>query len=288
MIRELQRFHKFVNTHPIGSKDPAGAWFRFLRWQLGSRILNAPGLMPWLDESCLLMERGMTGATGNWYCGLHEFAEMALVLHYFSGGKGLFVDVGANIGSYTVLAAKVCGAQTLAIEPVPSTYHRLERNIAINRIAGLVEAHCLAAGGRSGEILFSSDRDTMNQVVDESYTGPRIAVPVRPLDELLNGRHSGLWKVDVEGFERQVLDGAVQSLNDDALEIVLLEGDDDSIRTTMEGAGFSMRRYDPFTRSFSRPSAVDSGGNHIWVRESARLCKRLVDAPKRLIHGVEF
>ena len=288
MIRELTRFHHFVASHPIGGKNPVLAWKKWLRWQFGSVILGAPVVMPWLERSCLVVERGMTGATGNLYCGLHEFADMALVLHYFAGGQGLFVDVGANIGSYTILAAKVCGVPTVAIEPVPSTFERLERNIAANRISGLVQAHCSAAGSQSGQIRFSSDRDTMNQVVDDGYSGPSIAVPVTPLDELLNGRHPGLWKVDVEGFERQVLDGAALSLNDEALEIVLLEGDDASIRATMEGAGFAMCRYDPFSRNFSRPSARDVGGNHVWVRESEKLCKKLRDAPKRTIHGVEF
>ena len=288
MIEDLRRFHGFVSQHPVGARDQMGAWTRWLRWQLGSRLLGAPVVMPWLDDSCLIVERGMTGATGNLYCGLHEFADMALVLHYFGGGQGMFVDVGANIGSYTILAAKVCGAATLAVEPVPSTFQRLERNIAANRISDRVEARCCAAGLSSGEIRFSTDRDTTNQVVDESYTGSSIAVPVTSLDELLAGRSSGLWKIDVEGFEREVLDGALRALNDDALEIVLLEGDDESIRETMATAGFSTRRYDPFARRFSLPTAGDSGGNHVWVRESEDLCQRLRDAPKRAIHGVEF
>ena len=244
--------------------------------------------MPWLDGSCLVVERGMTGATGNLYCGLHEFADMALVLHYFSDGPGSFVDVGANIGSYSILAAKVCGAPTLAIEPVPSTFERLARNIAANRISDIVDARCMAAGSHSGEILFSSDRDTMNQVVDRSYEGDSVSVPLKTLDELLEGRRTKFWKVDVEGFERQVLDGAKKSLMDDALEIVLLEGDDDSIQATMEEAGFAMRSYDPFTREFSMPSIDGSDGNHVWIRETEGLLCRLKNTPLRTVHGVEF
>jgi hypothetical protein len=47
---------------------------------------------------------GMTGATGNLYVGLHEFEEMAFLLHFLRPGD-LFADVGANVGSYTILAA---------------------------------------------------------------------------------------------------------------------------------------------------------------------------------------
>ena len=146
MISELHRIHRFIRTHPLGARNKGKTWIRCLRWQLGSRLLNAPVVMPWLDKSCLVVERGMTGATGNLYCGLHEFADMALVLHYFSNASGSFVDVGANIGSYTILASKVCGASTIAIEPLPSTFERLKRNLAANGIGGSVEAHCSAAG----------------------------------------------------------------------------------------------------------------------------------------------
>lgn len=288
MIEELKRFHGFVRQHPIGSLDSRGAWTRWLRWQLGSRLLGAPIVMPWLDESCLIVERGMTGATGNLYCGLHEFADMALVLHYFGGGPGMFVDVGANIGSYTVLAAKVCGAPSIAIEPVPSTFERLVRNLSANGISGIVEAYRGAAGAVAGDIRFSCDQDTTNQVVDSSYLGKTINVPVKTLDELLGNRPTNFWKIDVEGFERQVLDGALQSLRSESLEIVLLEGDDKSIQNTMTAVGFRLKRYDPFVREFCPVEITDSGGNHVWVRESPALSKRLKAAPKRVLHGVEF
>ena len=57
----------------------------------------------------------MTGATGNIYAGLHEFVDMAFCLHLLRSGD-LFVDVGANIGSYTVLASKVAGANSVTLE----------------------------------------------------------------------------------------------------------------------------------------------------------------------------
>ena len=45
----------------------------------------------------------MHGVTGNVYCGLHDFAEMSFMLHLLRAGD-LFADIGANVGSYTVLA----------------------------------------------------------------------------------------------------------------------------------------------------------------------------------------
>lgn len=57
----------------------------------------------------------MTGATGNIYVGLHEFEDMAFLLHVLRR-TDLFVDVGANIGSYTILAGGAAGAKLLLNE----------------------------------------------------------------------------------------------------------------------------------------------------------------------------
>ena len=73
--------------------------------------------------------------TGNIYCGLVEFADMAFVLHVLRAGD-LFVDIGANAGAYTLLASSVAGAKTTCFEPAPATYARLlVINPAIKNIA---------------------------------------------------------------------------------------------------------------------------------------------------------
>jgi Met-10+ like-protein len=87
----------------------------------------------------------MHGATGNIYCGLHEFAEMAFTLHLLRPGD-LFADIGANVGSYTVLAAGVCGARVVAVEPGPAAGAALAKNIALNRLGDRVSVAAVALG----------------------------------------------------------------------------------------------------------------------------------------------
>ena len=82
----------------------------------------------------------MTGATGNIYTGLHEFQEMSFLLHMLRHDD-LFVDVGANIGSYTVLASAVIGAKSISIEPIPNAFRNLMQNIILNDIKVRVTAH---------------------------------------------------------------------------------------------------------------------------------------------------
>ena len=73
----------------------------------------------------------MTGATGNWYCGLHEHDDMGFALHFLRATDCLF-DIGANVGSYTVLAAGGAGARVVAVEPIPSTFRALRANVRLN------------------------------------------------------------------------------------------------------------------------------------------------------------
>ena len=114
---------------------------------------------PWIEGSKLIVRNGMAGATGNIYCGLHEFADMAFLLHFLRTGD-LFVDVGANIGSYTVLATAVCGAQTIAAEPDPGTSHSLKRNVQANGIEQRVTLVEAALGSARGTARFSIGNDT--------------------------------------------------------------------------------------------------------------------------------
>ncbi len=87
MITSLGRTHRFFRGRAIGGRQPAACCGRWLRWQIGSPLLPYPVEVAWVEKSRLVMERGMTGATGNFYCGLHEFPDMALLLHYMVGPK---------------------------------------------------------------------------------------------------------------------------------------------------------------------------------------------------------
>ncbi len=100
---------KFLLNHPLNHVQPMRALWRYLSWQVGSRLVPGPVLVPFIEDIALLAEPGMTGATGNIYCGLHEFEDMAFVLHAIQPGD-LFVDVGANVGTYGLLACAGGGA----------------------------------------------------------------------------------------------------------------------------------------------------------------------------------
>jgi hypothetical protein len=63
----------------------------------------------WIDGAKFFVRRGETGLTGNVYAGLHEFADMGYLLHVLRA-QDTFIDGGANVGAYTILACVARGA----------------------------------------------------------------------------------------------------------------------------------------------------------------------------------
>jgi FkbM family methyltransferase len=126
---------------------------------------------------------------------------------------GVFVDVGANVGTYAMVLARHVGAggRVIAVEPHPVTHARLAFNNAASgyRQVKLVAA---AAGPSDGELMIETDGDNLgaSHIVTSEISGKAIKVPSlrlrRILDEAGVSRVDAL-KIDVEGFEDRVLTG---------------------------------------------------------------------------------
>ena len=201
---------RFVLGHPIAGRRKLASLLRILWWQTMSRI-RKDSIIQFGQGSKLLVSRGMTGATGNVYAGLHEFREMAFFLHACRS-TDLFLDVGANIGSYSILMGREVGCKLMSFEPVPSTFKRLEVNLQLNGLSAKSAVN-MGVGGQLGELRFSSDLDTVNHVLPAQST-KGVVVPVTTLDEVVKSAPQILIKIDVEGYEMEVIRGARQTLKD--------------------------------------------------------------------------
>ena len=291
----LGRIWRFLGTHPLTRARRWRALVRVLRYQLAWRWYGAPLRVPFVDRMVLCVRHGMTGATGNVYCGLHEFEHMAFCLHVLRADD-VFLDIGANVGSYTVLAA-AAGARVLALEPVPSTHAALCANIAANTLESHVEAPRVGVAASPGRLRFSSAHDTVNRVLRaDEPAHDAIEVEVSTVDALLHGRVPLALKLDVEGYEGAVLDGAVRTLAEVGLLAIVVEMNDtrmgadgqahSAVDARLHTAGFVRQRYEPFARALSADlGPPPAGGNAIYVRDAARVVERLRAAPVYWIHG---
>lgn len=127
------RFLSSVLQHPLNLHQKPQAILRWLRWQVGSRIVPGAVVMNFVNQSKLVIQPSMRGATENIYTGLYDFEDMSFVLHLLQPDDW-FVDIGANVGAYTVLASAGRKAHSIAIEPNPKAYSHLMQNIHINNI----------------------------------------------------------------------------------------------------------------------------------------------------------
>lgn len=267
---------------------------RFLRWQVSCRLLAVPHIMPFVDQTVLVMEKGMTGATGNWYSGLHEGPDMAFALHFLRADD-LFVDVGANVGSYTILASGAVGARSISFEPIKQTFAKMQRNVAVNRLERLADCHNIGLGGENGVLYFTVQNDTTNHVATESEksNGDVTEVLVRRLDDVLNDEVPSLIKIDVEGWEAQVLAGMSKTLTRSKLKAIIAETNAASLRyeessecsvfRIMAENGFSPYSYDPFER---RLVPGETPNNTIFLRDIEEVKQRLSSAKKfNLVNG---
>lgn len=73
-------FHtlQFIANHPLNQGHRSAALFRFLKWQVRARLKSGPIVVPWVENTRMLVRRGDMGFTQNIYCGLHDFPEMVL------------------------------------------------------------------------------------------------------------------------------------------------------------------------------------------------------------------
>lgn len=148
---------------------------------------------------------------------------------------GTIVDVGANIGVYTLEAASVVGTagRVVAIEPAPFHARSLRQNIELNALENVSVVET-AVGRESGEATLSRSNDDNLGMFSLGGAGGVEAhtVPVKTIDELLEERgiHSvDLIKMDIEGSEYDALIGAEKSLRT-ARPAVLIELNEVALR----------------------------------------------------------
>jgi len=283
-----------ILNHPLNKKRKITAFVSVVKWLINTRINPYPIISPFAEKSKMIMLKGQPGATGNLFCGLLEFEDMAFVLHFLRN-TDTFVDIGANIGSYTLLGASEAGAKTISIEPIPGTFKLLEMNIAINKIQERVTTFNIGLGAEKGEIKFTNSQTMANHVA-ASEEKDTIKIPVDKFDDIIRLNTSTLLKIDVEGFETAVLNGMPNALSDDNLKAIIIElnglgkrygYDDHAIHEKLSSHGFHPFQYAPFERKLT---SLKQYGKHntIYIRDTGFVENRLTSARKFNIHGKEF
>jgi FkbM family methyltransferase len=281
VIHDLQSVLLFIYKHPLSKKHRVRGFTSFLRWQISQFLSPRLVVKAWVSGLKIVVKKGMTGITGSIYVGLHEFEDMGFVLHYLDE-KSYFLDIGANVGCYSLLAASK-GADVLSFEPDKDSVSALNVNKCINNFDNITVIN-KAVGNECGEVKFTEQLDTVNYVLDSSSSGG-IIVSMVNVDSIVLDERPIVMKIDVEGYEANVLDGAEKHLKNN-VTVVIVETNNSNLSygssnsdifTKLKRLGFQPFTYDPFSRILSEvgPERI---GNTIFLKDPVSASKRLLKA----------
>ncbi len=231
----------------------------------GAPLADAPGVCMWLEPG-----DEIHGSIA--YTGLYEAALSRRILRQARAG-GLLVDVGANYGYFSLLwAAARPSNRVIAFEASPRNVPALRRNVEENEFAEQIRVEACAAGRESGELIF--DPGPVEQTgwggVASSSGAHTVSIPARRLDEVLAAEaRIEVLKIDVEGAEPWVLEGAERLLREARVRQVYFEANKprlaalglktDASEKMLRAAGYVVTPIDDPGADVVEFSAVPSG-----------------------------
>jgi FkbM family methyltransferase len=213
--------HKALFSRGMGSAEPETS-----SEPIGSATQGENAITPISDPFDLVR-----GRHGHFLVNRHDMYMGQALLQYgeccesevqslnalIDASKGTVLEVGTNIGTHTIPLAKRLAKEQrnmIVFEPQPFIFQNLCANLALNVIQN-VRAWPFAVGARMDEVFFdkqdyvaTSNSNAGGVSMHEDFTGGQIGVPCIRLDDFIEGESIGVMKIDVEGFEVQVLIGA--------------------------------------------------------------------------------
>ncbi len=200
------------------------ALLRNVHWRFG---INDPLRTVLLDEGVRMRVDLRTGmGTSIYVYKCWEYPVTELLKSVLRPGMS-FLDVGANIGYYSIVAAARC-ARVYAFEPVPKLFEALQRNVDLNPDFKILPQQ-VALTRYTGPTAFFVVDDPANQGLSSLNELPEavaITIQAQTLDDFVREQklqHVDLMKVDVEGAEEQVFQGGTDVLGSDAAPDIIFE-----------------------------------------------------------------
>lgn len=196
-------------------------------------------MMNWLApkqgvETCDVFGSRMKLDLSDWiqrniYLGSYEQQQTSQIISYLRPGM-TFVDVGANIGYYTAMAASKVGpaGRVIAYEPNPYAFDRLSEWTHANQLANVTPI-CAALAATAGTLVthfYEGDNHTASLVPEVPAGAPETTVEVRSLDaeaERLSIQQIDVMKIDVDGYEWQVFSGCQSLFREKKIRAILCE-----------------------------------------------------------------
>jgi len=201
------------------------SWMRYKVGRLWQKLAHGDFTMRFGMEGSVLV-REPVGSVYGFSKNYRQIDDLAAMLNVIKSGDVLF-DVGANYGHYSLAAwDRAKPIEVHAFEPETQAFARLLENRRLNK----ADWHCqkLALGSQPGFSTISTDVGGYNHIVANGEKGPCEHCFVVTLDDYARGAgvdRIAVLKIDVEGFESEVLGGAQHLLSNQKINWIVLENE---------------------------------------------------------------
>ena len=289
-LKELVWLLGHVVRHPNNKRQRLRATLRFFHWQLHKRLWKTPLTVSVGSNRLFKVICDSYFSSLVIYNRLPDWDEMNFLLRLLRPADG-FVDIGANVGFYTVLASTlVTEGPILSVEANPKNVTILREQVQLNGLSN-VTVLPFALGNVAGEVAFSdSSRETGSLADGSESDGRLIKDPCQTLDAALGGLALPAWtvaKMDVEGCEEMILQGGRDTLAQNRISVWLFELADAGLKRHRSSAeqlvrlfnehGYSICYWDEKTQRLGgRGDEADTDrANYIACRDAGQLGQRL-------------
>ncbi|MCJ8280241.1 MAG: FkbM family methyltransferase [Rivularia sp. ALOHA_DT_140] len=156
-----QKTIKYIWSHPNNKTEKFQSIFKFIGWQFYKRLFNRYIDIQLIPEVKIRCYPDSHSASAALYCGLYDYDEMNFLLRYLRDSDS-FLDIGANVGIYTLLAAsKIKSGLIYSFEALPKNVVRLKENLELNQLQQ-IKTYSLAISDSTGSITLNlAEGDSM-------------------------------------------------------------------------------------------------------------------------------
>ena len=210
MTRPVEMLRSLWN-HPANVNQRWAGIGRYARWQFYKRVVRKNLAFPYHGFVLPGYSDSHSMSAAYYFSGFPDWWEMRFIADYLRPGDR-FLDVGANVGLYSLLAAALVGStgHVDAFEPATVPSLRLQEAIDLNQLNSTVSIHGYAVTDHAGTVDFGFSVDDCQSHVRrlEEQEGSSVSIPAVRLDDYSSATVYAMAKFDIEGHEPLALAGA--------------------------------------------------------------------------------
>lgn len=217
-----------VLNHPLNKNRKINTILKIVWWKFNQLYFKIPAVIEMTHNAKLICYPNNSYGSYVVYANFPEYEELNFLHQVISDGD-VVIDIGANIGSESVLAAsKGKNVRVFAFEPTDSLIPLLKENRAINGFFDRIEIIKKAVSNKNGIIQFVLETESeINHISTSNFNNKKIKnVESITLDTFIKNtsiKKINFLKIDVEGAELLVLKGAKNLLSEKKIDIILFE-----------------------------------------------------------------